>query len=53
MIPGLSLGEIIVLLLVGIIFLKPEDLPRVAKQAGIWLVTIRRYVHGMMAGLGE
>lgn len=53
MFPGLSIGEIAVLLLVALLVLKPEDLPRVAKQAGIWAVTLRRYVQGMMAGLQE
>jgi Sec-independent protein translocase protein TatA len=51
--PGLSLGEILMLALVAIIFLKPEDLPRVMRQLGVWTVTVRRYIHGMIAGLEE
>ena len=53
MLPGLSLGEIAVLLLVALLVLKPEDLPKAARQAGIWMVSIRRYIHGMLAGLEE
>jgi Sec-independent protein translocase protein TatA len=51
--PGLSLGEILMLALVAIISLKPEDLPRVMRQLGVWTVTVRRYIHGMIAGLEE
>jgi Sec-independent protein translocase protein TatA len=47
------LGEILMLALVAIIFLKPEDLPRVMRQLGVWTVTARRYIHGMIAGLEE
>ena len=51
--PGFSFGEILVLALVAIIFLKPEDIPHVMRQAGLWVVTIRRYLHGMLSGLDE
>ncbi|MBT5218218.1 MAG: Sec-independent protein translocase TatB, partial [Woeseia sp.] len=39
---GVSGGELIILLLIGLVVLGPERLPRVANQIGGWLGQARR-----------
>ena len=50
---GVSGGELIILLLIGLIVLGPERLPRVANQIGGWLGQARRMTRVMKRQLEE
>jgi len=38
---GLGMGEILVIILAALVFLKPEDLPQIAAKAGRLIRTVR------------
>jgi sec-independent protein translocase protein TatB len=50
---GVSGGELIILLLIGLVVLGPERLPRVANQIGGWLGQARRMTRVMKRQLEE
>lgn len=50
---GVSGGELIILLVIGLIVLGPERLPRVANQVGGWLGQARRMTRVMKRQLEE
>lgn len=53
MLPELGLSEILVIALVGVLFLKPEDLPGMMHKAGVLWVQLRANGLGILKGLGE
>lgn len=50
---GVSGGELIILLVIGLVVLGPERLPRVANQIGSWLGQARRMTRVMKRQLEE
>lgn len=50
---GISGGELIILLLIGLVVLGPERLPRVANQIGGWLGQARRMTRVMKRQIEE
>lgn len=50
---GISGGELIILLVIGLVVLGPERLPRVANQVGSWLGQARRMTRVMKRQIEE
>lgn len=53
MLPDVGLTELLVIGLVALFVLKPEDVPGMARKAGLLYVQARRYLHGFVMGLEE
>jgi Sec-independent protein translocase protein TatA len=50
---GLSFTHLLILGLVALLFLKPADFLRLARNAGLWSVTLRHNLLGLWHGLEE
>lgn len=48
---GLSLGEIMVIAIVGLIFIGPKDLPRVMREIGLFIRKIKNMGDSFMQSL--
>ncbi len=53
MLPQLGLSEIFVIALVALIFLRPEDLPKLMHRAGLFWVQLQANWSGILQGLQE
>lgn len=53
MLPDIGLGEILVVLAVAVLVVKPEELPTVMHKLGVLTAHVRQFVSGMWAGWRE
>ncbi len=53
MLPDVGLTELLVIGLVALFVLKPEDVPGIMRKAGLLYVQARRYLYGFAMGLEE
>ncbi len=44
---GLSLSEILIILIIAIIFIKPQDLPEIAYNIGKFIANIRKFIRNL------
>jgi Sec-independent protein translocase protein TatA len=51
--PDIGLAEILVIVLVAVLAMKPEDIPVVMHQSGIFFARIQRFTAGIWAGWKE
>ena len=48
-----GLSELLLIVLVAVVVLKPEDVPVVMHKAGVVVAHVRHYVNGMWLGFKE
>lgn len=53
MLPDVGLAEILVVALVALLVMKPEDVPVVMRKAGVAFAYLQRFVSGMLSGWKE
>lgn len=53
MLPDVGLAEILVIALVAVLLVKPEELPGIMRKAGMMMAYGQRFVQGMWQGWKE
>lgn len=53
MVPDIGLSELLVVLVVALVVMKPEDIPVVMRTLGVWTAHVQHFVTGIWGGWQE